>query len=106
MAFASFLAFVFFAAVGGYLNVKFMKRLRVSHPDVWQRLGSPDYWNQSIKNNWMVLRFILKREFRSLEDPELVKLCEHIRLFDIIFFISFGSWIIFAFLWSIYVGPF
>jgi hypothetical protein len=94
MAFLSFLVLVPFAVVGAYLNAKFLRHLRESHMEVWRSLGSPSFWNQSIQNGFAVLRFLLKKEFRSLEDPEFIRLCEQFRVFIILYISGFGSWLV------------
>ena len=96
--------FIPLAIIALILHVRFLKILRRSHPDVWRSLGSPSVLNNTMGNGLATLKYLLRGEFRRLDDREFVRLCETLRLFDMIYLIGFGIWASFVFVWSIYEG--
>jgi hypothetical protein len=77
------------------LITRLFKQLRDKHPVTYENLGSPSlFYNNSVKNNLLFLRFLCKSEFDFLDDPPLVKMCRFARMyvgsFMILFFIMTG----------------
>jgi hypothetical protein len=64
--------------------------LRNDHPMAYEKLGSPTlFYNNSIKNNSLFLRFLLRKEFESLNDPTLSNLCRIMRLYLAVYLVLF-----------------
>ena len=77
------------------LITRLFNQLRDKHPVTYENLGSPSlFYNNSIRNNFLFLRFLCKNEFESLDDPPLVKMCRFARIYlssyMILFFIMMG----------------
>jgi hypothetical protein len=54
--------------VGGAIN----ERMKINHPDAWERLGRPSFWNNSPANSMRSTKFfILSRQYKLLNDPIL-----------------------------------
>jgi hypothetical protein len=98
------LIFIPVAIVGINLQSKFLNQLRTFHPEIWQSLGSPSFWNNSPHNSFLTMRFLLKADFRSIEDEEFVRFCERFRIFVMAYLIGLGAYFIFALIWIIYLG--
>lgn len=50
----------------------YLKRV---HTSLWNQLGSPlIFWNNSLRNNLLFLRFLLRRDYRTVADPKLTLL--------------------------------
>ena len=96
--------FIPLAVIGLILHVRFLKTLRRSYPDVWKSLGSPSVLNNTMGNGLATLKYLLRGEFRRLDDREFVQLCEITRLFDMVYLVGFGVWASFVLVWSIYEG--
>jgi len=104
MALLFFLVFIPVAAIGATLQRKFLNRLRSLYPDVWSSLGSPSFWNNSPKNNLSTLKYLLKAEFRCLDDHETVRSGERLRTYTIAYLTAFGVWLVIALIWTICIG--
>ena len=74
---ASFMCVVFLIViVGGILNWKVLKILKEIHPKTWEELGKPSLLaNNSIQNNFQVLKFISKKQYLALGDERLNRIC-------------------------------
>jgi hypothetical protein len=75
------LRFVIWIALAGevicYLSVisYFFRYLRQHHEAVWIELGSPSlFLNNSIRNNLLVLKFLVLRRYRRIKDPRAIRL--------------------------------
>lgn len=74
----------------------FLRRLRLKHPETWVALGSPSLiLNNSIQNGFAVMRFLWKRQYKSLNDPALTKLCNFIVVYSTVYIVFFVGVIIF-----------
>jgi len=72
------------------LIARLFKRLRVKHSVIYENLGSPSlFYNNSMKSNYLFLRFLCKNEFEVLNDPPLVKLCRFARIYLAAYLILF-----------------
>jgi hypothetical protein len=65
-------AFVFLLAIP--LSVRLTRHLRDEHPSVWKSLGEPSLLNRSVSNDLKMRRFLLRAEYRKLDDPTLWRL--------------------------------
>lgn len=104
MAVLFFVTLIPFAVVGFILHAKFLKSLREYYPEIWTSLGSPSFWNNSPHNSLSVLRFLLKAEFRHLDDREFVQLGERLRVWTLVYLFGFGGLLVVALIWTIYNG--
>jgi hypothetical protein len=56
---------VFLVMIGGLFST-----LRLSHTSTWDSLGKPSLlFNNTVRNNMLVLRWLWKRGYVNLEDP-------------------------------------
>jgi hypothetical protein len=74
---------------------KLLNRLETNHPATWQELGVPSlFLNNTRINNLLVLRFLWKGQYLSLQDPALTQLASRIRGLLLVLAVSFGLLII------------
>jgi hypothetical protein len=53
----------------------FFRYLRTYHESAWMALGSPSlFLNNSLRNNWLVLKFLVTRRHRHLNDSRASRL--------------------------------
>ena len=65
-----------FSIVIWNINTFFIfKRLRLSHPTKYIEMGEPSIFKPDFKALIGYLKFIYKREWRSLDDPKLSRIC-------------------------------
>ena len=100
------LFFVLFASVFVWFGLvsQLYKILATDHPQKYEEMGKPTlFWNNSPKSGWLLVKFIMKREYRGLGNQKLVKLGN----FMFNFFVAYGilfSILFVAVLWvTIYV---
>jgi hypothetical protein len=68
-------------AVGRYL-LAYLKR---AHPMVWVELGSPSLLlNNSIRNNWLSIKFLWSARHRELHDEKLSRLVWAMRVLSVL----------------------
>lgn len=64
------------------LGTRLFRLLREDHPEVYESLGSPSlFLNNTIKNNWLSLRFLVTGRYRELGDKRVTRLCNVMRVF-------------------------
>ena len=87
---------VWFAVLFGAVLVWFVltghlfRLLREDHCEVYESLGSPSlFLNNSIKNNWLGLRFLVTGRYRELGDARVTRLCSFMRAFLVLYVIWF-----------------
>ena len=72
------------------LAARLFRLLREDHSEVYESLGSPTlFLNNSIKNNWLSLRFLIAGNFRELGDERVTRLCGFMRIFLVAYFVWF-----------------
>jgi hypothetical protein len=85
---------------GLMLSRHFYKRLKADHPEVYKSLGEPTpFFNQSIKIQCLVNKFIWKRQYLALHDESLTKLCNFMFIYS---FVLWGVLIAFAVMTFLY----
>jgi len=63
-----------------FLSNRLYSALEQKYPSLYGKLGSPNFFMpRSIVTNLKVIRFLLKREFEKLNDPQVVRLCDGLR---------------------------
>jgi hypothetical protein len=78
----------------------FFRRLRTRHPSTYETIGSPSlFWNNSIANNWLLIKFVFGSEWQKLDDPMLARVCLVMRVFlGAFILLFFGFSLLFLFL--------
>jgi hypothetical protein len=77
------------------LLARLFRTLRADHPATYERLGSPTLiYNNSLKNNWLLFRFLYRNEFNVLGDMSLGRFCRWLKIFLagylVLFFVMLG----------------
>jgi len=76
-----------------------IRHLRTQQHSLWQQLGSPSFPSQRIGEGGPFLRFIFRREYRSVADPTLQRIATSVLWFGCAFGVFLALWI-FAILYS------
>jgi hypothetical protein len=70
------------AVVGLILQYRFLVRLRTQHAEAWESLGRPTlFLNNSIVNGFAVLRFLWRKDYQALNDPQFATLARILRVY-------------------------
>jgi hypothetical protein len=86
----AFVLYAIFTILGFVLHYKFLVYLKNKHAKKWQELGAPTLFiNNSMKNNFAVLKFLKNKEYIKLNDSQLSKMSVTLRYFHIFGLISF-----------------
>jgi hypothetical protein len=65
-------------------------RLEHFHPNKFEEMGKPGIFrNNSIRTNYALMKFLIKREHKILEDPLVSKLSDFMLAYMVIYFIIF-----------------
>jgi hypothetical protein len=94
---AYFFVLLIAAFIGFGIHREFRQQLRNRHPETWARLGKPSFWNNSMQNSFAVLRFLWKKEYEAVGDPEFTRVAHALRTFNIIYLLLFGAILIASF---------
>ena len=79
-----------------YLCNKLFKTLKLKYPQKYEEIGKPSLiMNNSIGNNILFLKFILKNEYKVLQDSSLNSLCGFMKIFFIVYTSVFLAWLAF-----------
>ncbi len=69
-----------------YLCHRLFKDLRLRHPDKYELMGNPSLIrNNSLANNISFIKFLIKREWRELNDSSITSLGKGMLTFIIIY---------------------
>jgi RHS repeat-associated protein len=83
--------------VGILFNMFLTDYLKKNHVGVWEALGSPSLFiNNSIKNNWLFIKFLFKKEYLSVNDIVFQRMAKACALYYIFYLVFFVGVIIFA----------
>ena len=75
--------FIWFA-----LSYKMFKLLETRHAKKYSAMGKPSLiMNNSISNSFAFMKFLFKREYLELNDPELSKLAKFMRAFFVLYLV-------------------
>ena len=70
---------------------KLYKTLESEHPQKYEEMGRPTlFWNNSPRSGWVLVKFIMKKEYFGLKNQKLVKLGNFMFGFFIAYGILFG----------------
>ena len=72
------------------------RMLRENHSDVYAALGSPSLFaNNTPRNNWLSVKFLLSGSYRDLGDKQVTRLCEFMR----VFWVGYAIWFVGPVVW-------
>lgn len=84
------------AVLGVYIEGRMLRIIRISHPEIWQSLGSPRFSFTDPNAIWSQLKitkFLLLREYRLLSDQTVTRLGDIslvLLLFCIVTFVGYS----------------
>ena len=90
---------VLFAAIVAWfgLAARMFRLLRQNHREVYESLGSPSLLlNNSIRNGWLSLRFLMRGDYRDVNDDRVRKLGNVMRVFFVAYVLWFLGPIVFV----------
>jgi hypothetical protein len=74
------------------LHHHFLREMRERHPEVWESLGRPTLvLNNTGSNCFAIPRFLWRKDYEVLDDPEFARLAVFLRTFNIAYLIFFGG---------------
>jgi hypothetical protein len=94
---AYFVVLVVVALVGIPFVREFNHQLRQRHPEVWESLGRPSFWNNSMQNGFAMMRFLWKKEYEAVGDPEFTRVAAAVRTYNIVYLSVFACIVIASF---------
>ena len=78
-----------FLAWFGLISLLF-RRLRQHHPPTYEAMGSPSlFWNNSLRNNWLFLKFLFSDKSAQLGDPTVARVSRVMRILFIVYSVVF-----------------
>ena len=92
---------ILFVAAGVWLVSVFVliRRLEYEYPETYQALGEPRFLDNSSRSFLALLRFILKREHQSLNNPGLSLLCDFMRILFVAYLVGFILLLVSILIW-------
>ncbi|RJS93799.1 hypothetical protein [Salinisphaera sp. Q1T1-3] len=89
---ATFICLLVLGIVWFVLLTLLFRRLEKVHPHRYTRMGRPDLFrNHAMKTGFATLRFVIRREHRSLKDPRLGYLSDTAMAVFVIYIVLFFS---------------
>jgi hypothetical protein len=77
-------------AIWFLLVSRLFHRLRDYHPSAYVAIGSPTLlWNNSLRNQWLFLKFLLASQWRDLNDPLISRTVPLLRIWLVVYPILF-----------------
>src|ERR1700722_6251563 len=67
--------------------------LRRNHAEVWASLGNPSFWNNSPRNSFLFVRWLLRHDYRHLGDKTIKRIGT---LAEILFWSAMVLFLLFA----------
>jgi len=107
MAFFIPLFFILFASVFVWFGMvsRFYKTLESEHPDKYEEMGKPTlFWNNSPRSAFVLVRFILTKEFIRLGNMKLTRLGNYMYWFFIAYLVLFSVLFVSVFSMTLFVG--
>jgi hypothetical protein len=66
------------------------RRLRVRHVATYEAIGSPSlFWNNSMRNNWLFIKFLFQGQWRSLDDAQLAGVARFMQVMFVVYIAGF-----------------
>ena len=79
------MVFIWFAMI-----IALFKILKAKHLEKYKEMGEPSlFWNNSMKTSWATIKFLFKREHKSLNDRSLSLLSDSMLAFFAIYAVLF-----------------
>ncbi len=73
------------APIGMTLLSVLFHRLKARYPEVYASLGSPGvFYNNSLRSNWLFLRFIWGSHYKALQSRTVNRLCMVLKIYSIL----------------------
>jgi hypothetical protein len=70
----SFLVFILSFLAAAILSQRFMYLLQSECPEIWRRLGAPEFLSQNrLATCWLLLKFLFMNEYREHGDGQLLR---------------------------------
>ena len=87
------LGVLFVMAAAGLILISWLfHRLRNRHPSAYESIGSPSlFWNNSVRNNLLFLKFLFSSHAWELDDPQLSRVVLFLRVFLLVYVVLFLS---------------
>ena len=94
-----FLGLLLAAAIAWiFLSRRLYELLKYSYPRVYEALGSPKLvMKKSFVTNYRVIMFLVRREYESTDDVDVIKLCQGLQYIFLIYVICFLGCLILLF---------
>jgi hypothetical protein len=90
IGFALFWGLIVLTVVNFVLHGVMLRWLRIDDPSRWDALGQPAViWNNSIRNQLRVFRFVFGSASRQLDSSRVRMICRAIRLVVLIYLVDF-----------------
>lgn len=77
-------------AIWFLLVSRLFHRLRDRHRSTYEGMGSPTiFWNNSLRNQWLFLKFLLTSQWRELNDPAISRTVPLLRVWLVVYTVLF-----------------
>ena len=88
----AFVAMMVMVAIWFALVMWVFSRLRTHHLSLYEEIGSPSlFWNNSMRNNWLFLKFMWSLPPKDLNDPLLWNTVRFMRIFLVCYIALFAA---------------
>jgi len=68
------------------------RRLEKLHPEKYVKMGRPSlFLRNNLENNWLFIRFLCRSDYQALNDLQLTRTCNVMKLFFCIYCLIFVS---------------
>jgi hypothetical protein len=85
-------------AIWFLLVSRLFHRLRDCHHSTYMAMGSPTlFWNNSLRNQWLFLKFLLASQWRDLNDPLISRIVPFLRVWLVVYPVLFMALVILVF---------
>jgi hypothetical protein len=93
MAFGIFVVLSAAAIIQVLLYASLLRRMRSRHTAAWESLGSPAVQFGS-SFTWPVVRFLWRKDYRALNDPDFTRRADFCRTYGILYVIALAVGIV------------
>jgi hypothetical protein len=84
---AIFIIFSLSLFVGVCIQWRAIRLLKMQFTDKWKSLGRPNLINNSIPTVYKLHKFVWKKQYIDLKDPDLFRYCNILRIYQIFYLI-------------------
>ena len=90
-----FVAFFAMAFIWLILVARLFRMLKTNHADKYRAMGEPSlFWNNSLRTNYGLWKFLARREYRELDDPSVSTLGRNMLIFLMVYLFGFLFFVI------------